>query len=840
VLDKDFRDEHRSPVRQRINLNRDWLFTLGDPIGAEAVDYDDSHWQRVGLPHTFDLPYFRTPEFYVGVGWYRKRFDAIPATHRHFLEFDGIFQIADIYINGEFAGHHEGGYTGFQIDVSDHLTQGPNLLAVRVDNNWSPQLAPRAGEHFFGGGIYRDVHMTIANPLHIEWNGVSITTPSVSRQFATVRIRTEVNNSSSSPIEATILSAILNPSGDRVTTVETTCTFAPGLNTVVDQISEALADPKLWHPNDPHLYTVCSLVEASGQSRDYVETQFGFRWFEWTADRGFFLNGERLYLRGANAHQDHAGWGIAITQAAMWRDARLIKEAGFNFVRGAHYPHHPAFAAACDHLGLLYWSENCFWGKGGFGPEGYWNASAYPVNAEDFEPFEEHCKQTLREMIRINRNHPSIIAWSMTNEAFFTYNIDRAKRLVKDLVKLSHELDPSRPAAIGGAQRGDFDKLGDIAGYNGDGARLFFEPGVPNMVSEYGAISKPHDAYDPFFGDLQAEKYPWRSGEAIWCGFDYGSIAGRQGLKGIVDHFRVPKRSWYWYRNEYRNIPPPPWPQPGTPAKLRLTADRTTIRGTDAIDDCQIEVTVLDTNDEPISNCPPVTLTIESGPGEFPTGPSITFEESSDIKITAGRAAIAFRSYHGGATVIRATSPGLEPATIVITTEGEPRFVPGVTPPAPARPYTPPPQSAAAINAAKNAVNVALNRPCRASSESDGHPARNGNDGSIETFWSTADSSPGAGAWWQVDLEGFYQLASVRLTFASPQNYRFNIETSDDAACWALVVDRRETVNTAAVRNDIFPPGAVARYVRVTFTHVPDGARANLAEIELLGVLAPR
>src|SRR3954467_1042583 len=133
--------------------------------------------------------------------------------------------------------------------------------------------------------------------------------------------------------------------------------------------------------------------------------------------------------------------------AGCERDVRLMKQAGFNFVRGAHYPHHPAFADACDRLGMIFWSENCFWGKGGFGPEGYWNASAYPVNAEDFEPFEEHCRQTLREMIRINRNHPSIAVWSMTNEAFFTYNLERAKTLMTDLVALSHELDPSRAAA---------------------------------------------------------------------------------------------------------------------------------------------------------------------------------------------------------------------------------------------------------------------------------------------------------------------------------------------------------------------------------------------------------
>src|SRR5437016_7773189 len=124
------------------------------------------------------------------------------------------------------------------------------------------------------------------------------------------------------------------------------------------------------------------------------------------------------------------------------------------------------------------------------------------------------------------------------------------------------------------------------------------------MDSEYGAIHKPHDAYDPFWGELQPEEYPWRSGQAIWCGFDYGTIAGRQGLKGIVDHFRLPKRSWYWYRNAQRRIPPTSQPVPGGPAKLHLSADKTKIRGTDATDDCQIIVTVLDASGAHISNSP--------------------------------------------------------------------------------------------------------------------------------------------------------------------------------------------------------------------------------------------
>ena len=508
--------------------------------------------------------------------------------------------------------------------------------------------------------------------------------------------------------------AIVDTDGNLVAQIRSAREIAAGACVEFNRTSDPIANPKLWHPVSPHLYRLETEVLNGEVVVDRQTTNFGVRWFEWTADHGFFLNGEHLYLRGANAHQDHAGWGIAITQAACEGDVRLIKEAGFNFVRRAHYPHHPAFAEACDRIGLIFWSENCFWGKGGYGPEGYWNASAYPVEEKDFSPFEEHCKQTLREMIRINRNHPSIMAWSMTNEAFFTYNLDRAKKLMRELVQVSHEIDPTRPAAIGGAQRGDVDKLGDIAGYNGDGARLFIDPGVPNMVSEYGAISKPHDAYEPFFGDLQAERFPWRSGEAIWAAFDYGSIAGRQGLKGILHHNRLPKRSWYWYRNAYRRIPPPMWPVNGIPAKLALSADKTTIHGTDAIDDAQIIVTVLDAAGRHISNSPQVTLKIESGPGEFPTGRSITFDAATDIAIVDGQAAIAFRSYHGGESLIRATSSGLEDATMSIFTNGEPHFIAGQTEIVSDRPYTPPPVSEAAKIAMANAVNVALNRPCRA------------------------------------------------------------------------------------------------------------------------------
>ena len=267
----------------------------------------------------------------------------------------------------------------------------------------------------------------------------------------------------------------------------------------------------------------------------------------------------------------------------------------------------------------------------------------------------------------------------MDNEVYFSSGsvMPKVRSFLKDLVAYSHELDPTRPAGIGGSQRGDIDKLGDIAGYNGDGARLFVNPGIPSVVTEYGSTMTDRPGkYDPGLGDLPSTpgaersvegswRLPWRSGEVIWCAFDHGSLAGRRfGAMGMVDYFRLPKRQWYWYRNEYLHIPPPAWPSNGIPAALKLTADKTTLNSVDGTDDAQLIVTVVDKDGTAISNCPPVTLAIESGPGEFPTGPSITFAPDSDIAIRDGQAAMEFRSYYAGKTVIRATSPGLKDATI--------------------------------------------------------------------------------------------------------------------------------------------------------------------------------
>ncbi len=528
---------------------------------------------------------------------------------------------------------------------------------------------------------------------------------------------------------------------------------------------------------------------------------------------------------------------------------KLIKDAGLDFIRGSHYPHHPAFADACDKLGVLFWSENCFWGMGRGSGEGGWRTSdAYPVNVADQGPFEQNALDTLRDEIRIFRNHPSIIVWSMCNEVFFSSNLDKVKGLLTKLVDETHQLDPTRPAAIGGCQRGNIDKLGDVAGYNGDGAFLpqFMNPGIPSVVSEYGSqISDRPGNYNGQFHpgarelNYNTPEYPWRSGQSLWCAFDYSTVLGHFGCMGFVDYFRIPKRSWYWYRNWLLHIPPPEWPQNGTPAKLSITADKTTIQGTDATDDCQLLVTVQDAIGKPISNSPPVTFTIESGPGEFPTGRSITFnppstDPKSDIAVRDGKAAIEFRSYFGGQSVIRAASPGLEESTVTITTVGDPQFVPGQTPVAPDRPYV---RYTKEYNPTHASQSISINHPASASSEAPGHTANLAIDGDLKTGWQAVDTD--RNPWWQVDLEGFYSIQSVQTTFGDGANHQYKIEASPDGNTRTLLADPTQAGSTLGMRTDTCKRNEHNRYLRLTLYELNPGQPPLVEEIGVQGILSP-
>ncbi len=695
------------------NFNQFWKFTLGDVAGAEATSFDDSSWSDIGLPHSFNLPYFVNSNFYAGYGWYRKHF-TVPETWADkdvALEFQAAFDQAQIYVNGKQVGEHIGGYNGFSIDITSAITTGDNVVAVRLNNEWNAQIPPITGDHTFQGGLYRDVFVVVTDPLHVAWYGTWVTTPTLATNMgssSTVSIKTEVQNNRSAAVEATLKTDIVDKDGNVVATVSSEQQIEAGKTVTFDQTTPDISSPSLWHPDHPTMYRALSYLSDDTGIVDTFTTPFGFRWFSWTADKGFFLNGEHYWIHGANVHQDHAGWGIGVTDSALYRDVKMVKDAGMNFIRGSHYPKAPALVDACDQLGILFWSENCFWGGFGGGPGGWSYSGSYPSNSADYEGYDANVLASLKEMIRIHRNHPSIIVWSMGNEDFFNGSGpgDRVIELLKKSVALTHELDPlpdGRPAAIGGAQSKiggtEPGTLGDIAGYNGDGVG-YDNPGIPNMVSEYGAdvsAIRPGN-YDPGWANLtvsngMAAQPAWRSGISRWCMFDYGSQMSAQYINsGLVDNFRIPKRSYYWYRNSYANVAPPTWPVEGTPAGLKLTTSTTTLTAVDGTQDAWLLVTVVDAGGTPLSNEVPVTLTVTSGPGEFPTGPSITFTppgngEASDIAMIDGQAAIEFRTYYSGTTVITASSPGLESDTVTITSQGSPAFEEGMPPVAP-RPYT--------------------------------------------------------------------------------------------------------------------------------------------------------
>ncbi len=831
----------QTPSRERINFNRDWKFRLGDYAGAERPDYDEHGWESIGLPHSFSTPYFLSPQFYTGYGWYRKHFTVPPSgkDRRWSLEFEAAFQDAEVFVNGVPVGRHQGGYTGFALDITHAVRPGDNIVAVRLNNLWNPRLAPRAGEHVFSGGIYRDVYLVGTDAVHVAWCGTYVTTPLATASAARVRVQTEVDNQAESARLVEARTVIRDAGGAVVARFMQQRRLEPGETGTIDQAGSLAARPHLWSPDDPYRYRAVTSLYVAGRKVDEYTTAFGIRSIRWTADSGFFLNGKHLYLRGVNEHQDHAGWGDAVTNTGFYRDVRMMKEAGFDFIRGSHYPHDPAFYEACDSLGMLCWSENTFWGIGGGDntPEGGgWNASAYPTIAADQAPFEESVERELREMIRIQRNHPSVIVWSMSNEPFFTAwpVLQKTRQLLRTLVGIAHACDSTRPAAIGGAQRpldsNRIDLLGDMAGYNGDGGAipLFHNSGVPSVVTEYGGTAtKRPGAYVPDWGDLAVDSgkavYPWRAGQAIWCGFDHGSIAGPQmGEMGLVDYFRIPKRGWYWYRNYYRHIPPPAWPREGVAAGLRLSADKRSA-GTDGTDDIRLMVTVVDASGTPISNSPPVDLTVVSGPAAFPTGPGIHFASGSDIPILDGQAAIECRAWYAGRSVVRATAPGLRPATIELHFTGPVAYKPGVTPPVMAHPYV------RFTGNARDTVarSFGRNNPTFASSAAAGHSSGLAADGDTSSYWQPAQSDHSV--WWKLDMEKRVKVERIEIHFGATGSFRYMVEVGVDGG-WTTVAGGtgRDMVRSITV------PGLPGKEIRVRF---PDATSARLAEVKVVGMI---
>ncbi len=825
-------------------FNRDWKFVLGDVPEAAAPDFNDGAWEHIGLPHSFSIPYFESKQFYMGYGWYRKAFVLEEADQGKdiSLDFDGVFQEAEVYVNGHLAGRHVGGYTGFTVPVSPFVRAGGNVVAVRVNNLWRADVAPRAGEHVFSGGIYRNVRLTVRNPLHVAWAGLAVSTPDLATtdgQSSTVKVGLTLENTSRQDETVDVRLLVMDAQGKCRAKVRRRMTLPAGRQTVDTLRTPRVKRPGLWSPETPVLYTLKAQVLKDGKVVDEAVSSFGFRWVDWTADRGFFLNGKHVVLHGANVHQDQAGWGDAVTDSAAWRDVKMIKDAGMNFIRGSHYPHSPAFVKACDELGVMFWSEAPFWGTAGNGRDGWWTASAYPTTAKDTAAFEQSCLQQLEEMIRIHRNSPSVIVWSMCNEPFFTAGgtMEGVKRLLKRMVALAHETDPTRKAAVGGCQRpvdkDRIDRIGDVAGYNGDGANIteFQNPGVANIVSEYGStIDRRPGKLAPGWGDLaRNEGYKgrtWRSGQAIWCAFDHGTLAnGDFGRMGFVDYQRIPKRRYYWYQKENLGIEPPAETREGTPARMRLTASKTKDIKADGTDDAHLMVTIMDDAGHALSNCPDVTLRIVSGPGRFPTGSSITFSRDSDICILDGKAAITIRSYYAGETVVEAVAEGLPSARVALSFVGAPEYEAGVSRQSDEHPY----RRFVSSMQRHTVLILGKGNPTFASSMQAEHTSPQATDGDQSTYWAPepADGHPVL----TLDMERCVYIRRVHLTFPQQAVYRFVLEGSLDGETWFALSDLGKNTEAMEARDiQIQDSHIQTRFLRLRFSDAGT-YKVGLAEI---------
>ncbi|MBB5783307.1 hypothetical protein [Nonomuraea jabiensis] len=359
--------------------------------------------------------------------------------------------------------------------------------------------------------------------------------------------------------------------------------------------------------------------------------------------------------------------------------------------------------------------------------------------------------------------------------------IPQAKDLTRRLVDLVHELDPTRPAAVGGAQRRGFDELGDVAGYNGDGASLCHKPPWPSLVSEYGSVIEDRPGtYGPRYAHGVETPHAWRSGIALWCGIHHGSIVPDMGRMGFIDYFRLPLRSWYWYRRELRGVEPPPWPLPGTATTLRLSADRMTI-ATDGTDDTLVMVELVDASGRVVADERPVRIEVVEGGGIFPTGTSITL--SPDNRgLLDGVGGIEFRSSFAGPNTLRTGADGLAPVELTIEAvggeawRGRPRRL---SPGPPSRSFMPS-SGAPRLLSAK--------RPVFSSGSLADRPAHLVTDYSTGEGWISATNRPGA--WVRVDLEGLWRVDTVTVLLGGPDAVPYRLEVFDGQA--AEEVDRAE------------------------------------------------
>ena len=464
--------EKTSAERIEFPLLDSWKFYRGNTENADTVDFDDSSWETVDIPHTWNSQdgedggndYFR------GTGWYRKmiRIDETASGRRIYIEFKGVNSQMELFMNGVFIGAHKGGYTAFRFDITDMvILGGDNLFAVRVSNEADQAIAPLSGDFTFFGGIYREVSLLFVDPVHIDLNvsgssGVFLTTECVSEQEATLKIASRIINDSADVRNIVFRIVLKHPEhftqnefekkyltpflrlrpedlcgSGTVATRVLSLRIAPGAGT---DISETITidAPHLWNGlADPYRYQIVLSVLEDGVVLDSFTRHIGFRSFSIDKKNGFYLNGKSYPLRGVAIHQDYRGKGNAVTFNEITQSFSFLYEIGANSVRLSHYPHNPYTYELCDKYGITVYAEIPFVNT--YGGAGTWEAPDPKL-----EEFISVTKQQLTELIRQEYNYCAIFCWGLYNEA---QKADHQVMvpLVRMLNRIAHELDASRP-----------------------------------------------------------------------------------------------------------------------------------------------------------------------------------------------------------------------------------------------------------------------------------------------------------------------------------------------------------------------------------------------------------
>ncbi|MFI5387436.1 MAG: glycoside hydrolase family 2 protein, partial [Fimbriimonadales bacterium] len=406
-------------------LSTGWKFIRQDVAGAQAPAFDDHGWKSVTVPHTWNVEDGADGgTYYRGPGWYRLHLRIGPelAGKQSFLRFAAASLVADVYVNGKAAGHHEGGFGAFCFDVTKLLGPDDNVIAVRVDNARNVNLTPLSGDFTIYGGLYREVKLVALDPVHISplddaGPGVYLT-PKVTDNDASVAVKTKVWNSRHIPSTVEVRARILDARGNQVGEDSKTLQIPP--ESGVDAAQTILIPkPHLWNgTGDPFLYRSEVELVDSGRVTDEVDQPLGLRYFSVDPEKGLFLNGKPYDMHGVNLHQGRPSVGWAATRAMQDEDYAIVHELGCTGVRMPHYQHADHEYELCDRYGILVWAE-----------------LALVNQVTDSPEFYDNAKQQLRELIKQNYNHPSVLFWSMYNEP----NVNRQRgdnewRLVKELV----------------------------------------------------------------------------------------------------------------------------------------------------------------------------------------------------------------------------------------------------------------------------------------------------------------------------------------------------------------------------------------------------------------------